>query len=133
MRMERLCLRDERGEIQVYDGNIGTIVFAGGVSVDEWDVESRVVRRLLSAEDGGLNIYPPMRIMPRKAVEKPEPPAPKAVDDGPKPVDENPRADRGGSDPRSDPVVDAGHERGKARVTGGDRRDAKQHPRSSQR
>ena len=122
MRMERLCLRDERGEIQRYDGNIGCIAFEGGVSVDEWDVEDRIARRLLSSEDGGLNICPQMRILPRKAVA-----------DGSKPTGETPRADRGGSDSGSDPVVEAGHERGKARVTGGDRRDAKQHPRSSQR
>jgi hypothetical protein len=65
MRMERLCLRDDFGNLTRYDGNIGSVVFVGGVSLDEWDVEGRIVRRLLSAEDGGMNLCPQMRIVQR--------------------------------------------------------------------
>ncbi len=67
-----LEIRTPAGERLPFSGPVGIVMFHDGLSVERHDTDSWPVRRLLSADDGGGNVYPQMRI----AREPDPPPAP---------------------------------------------------------
>lgn len=62
MTAHHLEIRDESGALSDFNGAYGHVVFAHGVSVQAYDPEHFMVRRLIRKQDGGGGLVPSMCI-----------------------------------------------------------------------